>query len=708
MVQLVIGERPWLPLRQDLELIQGPLSDTGSPTWTLHDRAAHRYFRIGWLEFEILSRWDMGSIMAISNAVSQQTPVDARPEDVERVAAFVLAHGLLTDTSPEGSRRLARFAASRRMGLWDILSKHLVFFRVTLAYPDRFLESTLPLARLFINPASVWLVAGLALTGIYLITRDFSQFAQDLQVLLTFEGALLVGLSLVGVKVFHELGHAYTAKMLGCHVPAMGAAFLLFMPLFWTDVTEAWKLKSNKDRLRIDVAGLGVELAMASVATVLWTVLPHGIIRTTAYVLATTTWIVSITVNASPFLRFDGYYILADLLDEPNLQERSFALALWRIRRALFGLPGPPPEALPPGRARLMIAYALGCFVYRFFLFWSIALLVYHFFFKFLGVVMMAMQIYQMMLRPVVREIGVLYSRRDAIKPLATTVRLLLLAGGLTAVMAVPWRGSVPGWAVLTHERQSMIYAIQPSMVAAAPVANGSRVTAGQTLVELTSPDLESRMHLARLKIAVLRTKLEAMSVDPRLMRDFTPTARELESVNAELAGYQHIKAELSPRAQAAGVARDLPPWLAPGEWVSGGEILGVVTGGPAMVEAYIPDEDLERIEPGAHGKFYPDGNGPVLELVVESVDLTAVRDLARQELSSLSGGRIQARKSETGRIVPSRALHKILCRIPDLDTPPAMSLTGKAIIAAKPVSLFTLVWRNTLGIIIRESGLGN
>jgi putative peptide zinc metalloprotease protein len=707
MVQLVMGGRPWLPLRQDLELIQGPLSDAGFPTWTLHDRAAHRYYRIGWLEFEILSRWPLGSAMAIADAVNRHTPMDIRPEDVERVAGFVLAHGLVTDPTPEGSRRLARIAASRRIGLWDHISRHLVFFRVTLANPDRILEATLPLARLFLNPVAAWVTVGLALTGIYLITRDLSQFGQQLQVLLTVEGALTAGLCLLGVKAVHELGHAYTAKMLGCRVPAMGVAFLLFMPLFWTDVTEAWKLKNNKDRLRIDLAGLGVELALASASTVLWAVLPPGVMRTTAYVMATTTWLVSLTVNASPFMRFDGYYVLADLLDEPNLQERSFALAMWRIRRSLFGLPDPPPETLPPGRARLMAAYALGCFVYRFFLFWSIALLIYHFFFKTLGVLMMATQIYQMMLRPLVREIGLLHSRRGEMARLATAVRLLLLVGGLTAAMTVPWRGSVAGWALLLHERQTTIYAIQPSMVAAVLVANGSPVAAGQVLIALASPDLESRIRLARLRVAVLRTKLEAMSVDSGLMREFTPTVRELESANAELAGYLHVKAELSPRAQTVGVVRDLPPWLAPGAWVAGGEVLGVVAGGPAMVEAYVPDEDLERIEVGARGKFYPESGGPVLDLVVESMDLTAVRDLNRQELSSLSGGRIPARKSETGRVVPVRTVHKVLCRIPELETPPPMSLTGKAIIAAKPVSLFALVWRNTLGVLIRESGLG-
>lgn len=704
----MIGSRPWLPLRQDLELIQGPLSHTGSPTWTLHDRTAHRYFRIGWLEFEILSRWGLGSPEAIAGAVSHDTPLEAVPADVERVAAFAGVHGLLADNSPEGSRRLAALKNLRRTSLWDLVSRRLIFFRVTLVHPDRFLTRTLFLGRLAFNRVTLWLLAAAALVGVYLVSRNFSQFRQDLQVLLTMEGWVLVGVSLTGIKLLHELGHAYMAKMLGCRVPAMGAAFLLFMPLFWTDVTEAWKLRKNRDRLRIDSAGLAVELAVASLATVLWVVLPPGVARTAAYVLATTTWVVSLTVNASPFLRFDGYYILSDLLDTPNLQERSFALALWRMRGLLLGLDDPPPESLPRGRAAFMIVFALCCWVYRFFLFWSIALLVYHFFFKSLGLVMMAVQVHQMMLKPVFKEVGVLYTRRTDIDPRAAALRLALAGVALALLLAVPLRTTVTGWGVLTRENLAFVYAARPAMAGAVLAEEGAQVRAGQPLVELSSPDLEWRMELARLRAQVLRHKLEAMTVDARLMREFSPTVRELEAADAEIASYEHARRELAPRAPVDGVLRDVPPWLVPGQWVAAGEVLGVVAGGPAQVEVYVPEEEALRLAPGARGRFYPESGGAPLGFVVEDVSRTAVRDLARQELSSLNGGPIETRRTDTGRVAPARALTKLTCALEDSVPAPGMALTGSAVVRARPVSLFSILWRNTLGILIRESGLAN
>ena len=97
----------------------------------------------------------------------------------------------------------------------------------------------------------------------------------------------------------------------------------------------------------------------------------------------------TLLVNANPLMRFDGYFILSDWLDEPNLQDRSFALARWKLREWLFGLGDAPPERLPPRRTRLMIAYALCCWVYRFSLFMGIAFLVYHFAFKLLGIFLM-------------------------------------------------------------------------------------------------------------------------------------------------------------------------------------------------------------------------------------------------------------------------------------------------------------------------------
>src|SRR5688500_3708598 len=151
-------------------------------------------------------------------------------------------------------------------------------------------------------------------------------------------------------KVLHELGHAYTAHRHGCRVPAMGAAFLVLWPVLYTDTNEAWKVASRNARLQIGAAGMAAELALAACATLLWSFLPDGPLRSGVFLLSTSTWIITLAVNLSPFMRFDGYFLLSHLLNTPNLHERAFAFGRWHLREWLFGLGAPEPEAVGRGR----------------------------------------------------------------------------------------------------------------------------------------------------------------------------------------------------------------------------------------------------------------------------------------------------------------------------------------------------------------------
>ena len=125
-------------------------------------------------------------------------------------------------------------------------------------------------------------------------------------------------ITLILVKCLHELGHAYVAKYHGCRVSAIGIAFLVFFPFLYTDTTDAWRLRNHKDRLLINFAGILTELHLALIATFVWGVLPEGGLGA-AFFIATTSWISSIAINVSPFMRFDGYYVFSDWLKE-NLQ----------------------------------------------------------------------------------------------------------------------------------------------------------------------------------------------------------------------------------------------------------------------------------------------------------------------------------------------------------------------------------------------------
>ncbi|MCR6629894.1 MAG: hypothetical protein NVV74_07475 [Magnetospirillum sp.] len=546
------------PLREDIRLLPGPSTLEGAPTWTLHDPAAHRFLRIGWAEFEILSRWGLGDAQAVSRSISAETMLTVSPADVLEVGRFCEKADLLWSGGEAGAGRLLAQLAARRVSAAKWLLKNYLFLRIRLLDPDRLLSALLPwVAWAFhpLFPLGLLLAAG---GGLYLVGRQWERFTHTLSWAFTLEGAAVAALALSLTKVAHEMGHGLAAKRFGCRVPAMGVALLVLWPVLWTDVTDAWKLTDRRQRLSIDAAGMAAEIILAVAASLLWAVLPDGPGRSAMFLLAGSTWLLTLAVNLNPLMRYDGYFLLSDLLDEPNLQDRSFALARWWLRERLFGFGDAPPENPRPGRRNLLVAYALAVWVYRFFLFLGIALLVYHLAFKLLGLFLMAVEIGWFILRPIWAELGVWRLRRADVRWKRNTVVFAAFGTVLLLALLLPWYGHVSAPALLRPERQTTLYTAQPGQVVQV-AGEGQVVAEGTPLFVLQSPDLEFRRRKAEAQIEGLRNHLAGLSFAGRMAEESEVAWQELGKAVAELGDVAAAMDVLAVRAPFAGVVADVP-----------------------------------------------------------------------------------------------------------------------------------------------------
>lgn len=224
-------------------------------------------------------------------------------------------------------------------------------------------------------------MVGLTVLGIVLTLHQWDTFRAAVVESFSLNGLLSFGLALALAKALHELAHALVATRLGLRVAHMGVAFVVMFPMLYTDTGESWKLSRSRQRLAIAAAGIVCELALAGLATLGWALSEPGAWRNALLYLATTSWILSLGLNASPFMRFDGYFILSDLLDFPNLHERASAQARVALRRGLWGLDEAWPEHFAPARRRALIAFEWLTWMYRLLLFAGIAATVYFFFF---------------------------------------------------------------------------------------------------------------------------------------------------------------------------------------------------------------------------------------------------------------------------------------------------------------------------------------
>ncbi len=355
------------PLREDLRLYPGVAHRDGSPSWRILDPIRNSFFEIGWIEFELIARWrEHRDGAELAARVAAETPLKPTLDEVKELVNFLAANQLLAPGSAMARESLASRLSASKQAWYKQLLHHYLFFRIPLVRPDAFLARAVALTDIFFTRGFVLLVVVLLGLDLYLLSREWYSFTDAMGRIFTPQAFLYYAIAVTFSKVVHELAHAFAARRYGVRVPTLGVAFLVLWPYLYTDTGETWKLSDRRKQLVIACAGMAAELVLAVFSTFLWALSPEGAAKSVFFVLASSTWIMTLAINLSPFMRFDGYFVLSDLLDFPNLHERSSACARWWLRRAFFGLeePMPEPQLRPHQRAGL-IAFAYITWLYR-------------------------------------------------------------------------------------------------------------------------------------------------------------------------------------------------------------------------------------------------------------------------------------------------------------------------------------------------------
>ena len=460
----------------------------------------------------------MGSAPLIAQAINQETPLRIDEEAVDAFLTFLARTNLLRMRGSEAIDSLvAQVSAQRRNWVMWLLHNYL-FIRIPLVRPDGFLEATRPYVDWLFGRRFSLLAALFSVLALGLVLRQWDGFVATFLHFFSWEGLVYYGVAMIAAKILHELGHAYTAKRYGCRVPSMGVALLVMWPVLYTDTSDAWKLPSRAKRLMIGAAGMRIEIILAVFATLAWSFLADGPLRSAAFVLATTTWLLTLLINLNPFMRFDGYFLMSDLMEIENMQDRAFGLARWKLREWLFAFGHPPPEQVPPGHRVFMIAYAFSTWIYRFFLFLGIALLVYYLFFKALGIFLFIVEIVYFILRPLFMELRVWVGQR---KDVGLNLNTVLTFSGLALIIAlffVPWRTTVEVPATLTAANRATAFAPEPSRLVEFNVREGSLIKAGDVLARFDSPDLNQELSKTKREADLFRWQLSTQGFSAEIL----------------------------------------------------------------------------------------------------------------------------------------------------------------------------------------------
>ncbi len=418
----------------------------GELWYVLQDRASTRYYRLSASSQQLLELMDgERSLQAIWDTLSAQLSDEApsQGEVIQLLGKLHAADLLQTDVPPDTADMLSRGEQARRR-VWQQRLTRPLAVRFALWDPDRFLTRFLPLVQDFFSPLGLLLWSALVVAAAVQATSHWPELAGHWSArAMDPYNLVLLALLYPMVKALHEFGHAFATKVWGGEVHEMGIMLLVLMPIPYVDASSAHAFREKHRRVVVGAAGIMVELFLSAAALFVWLGVQPGLLRDMAFDVMLIGGVSTLLFNGNPLLRFDGYYMLADLVEIPNLGPRANQYLAYLSRRYLFGLPDVPSPVTAPGERAWFVTYGVSAFVYRLFISFAIALLVAGKLFV-IGVVLAIWALTVQILYPVARHVGfMLFNPALRGRPLRAAT---LVWGTTLAVVIAVCLLPVPSW----------------------------------------------------------------------------------------------------------------------------------------------------------------------------------------------------------------------------------------------------------------------
>ncbi len=506
LTQANMRDRKVPALRSDLSF--RPHEFGAKTYYIVEDPLNARFFRVGLAEYTFISLLDgRATLGQVLHATQTALPsCEFTPADAWAICQWVVRTGLAHDQSAVVDNWMTTSSAgtvSRRAG--GRLSP--LSIQVPLLHPDRLLERLRPwLGWCFSFPAFLaWCLAiGVAMRELTIHGDRLSDAST--RVLAVGNWAWLA-LAWFLLKTLHECGHAVACKRLGGEVREAGVIFILLAPLAYVDVTSTWRLSSKWARIQVAVAGMYVELFLAAVATVVWAYAPLGILSNVCFNIMTTASVMTVLFNANPLMRFDGYYILSDLLELPNLYIQGQQYVISLARRVLFGLESNGP-AVTGWRGLVVRGYGLASTLWRYAVFFGLVLTATTILHG-AGIVLSALALILWAASGVRRAVRL--ARDPALTP-GRWVRGTAVSGGtlvaaVAALLVLPWPGTVVAPAIVRYAPETVVRAASDGFVREIRVEGGQQVAQGDVLVVMSNLELE--LQAAALELAIDESQLK-------------------------------------------------------------------------------------------------------------------------------------------------------------------------------------------------------
>jgi putative peptide zinc metalloprotease protein len=727
---LVSSSSRKLPIRKRPDLRARQHRYQGRLYWVVKDPVGLQYFRFEEEEFAILQMLDgQSSLDDIADRFEREFPPQTiRTEELQQFIGMLHRSGLvITDAAGQGQqlvkRRNERAKQQRLATLTNILS-----IRFKGVDPDRFFNFIYPYVRWFFSvPALVGCII-LAVCALTLVLVNFDAFQSRLPSFQSFFQAqnwIWLALTLTATKILHEMGHGLSCKHFGGECHEIGVMFLVLTPCLYCNVSDSWMLPNRWHRAAIGAAGMYVEIVLASICTFIWWFTEPGPLNYTCLNVMFISSVSTILFNANPLLRYDGYYILSDILEIPNLRQKASTILSRKLGKWCLGLEEPEDPFLPKRRQWLFATYTVAAAVYR----WVVVLSILYFLnkvfepyrLKIIGQIIALGAFYGLLIQPLWKmfKFFKVPGRLGKVKRLRMYTTLLVIGAIAAAIALVPLPMHVMAPLEVQARGAKSVYALEDGILDEVLVRPGDEIEEGELLARLRNIDLD--LEIAELEgqrkvyeaqlAGLMRTSLN----DRRAGDQIDYVTESLEKVKQQLAELELNRQKLRLVAPIAGTvlpaplvekqpdAAQLPRWSgSPFDRENLGATLTAGTklcqiGDPKRLEArlYIDQGDIDLVEEGQAVEILLAQSAE--RRYVSTIERKATEDLkvSPSHLSSLHGGGLPTQMGPDGVPRPLSPVFEARAPLPEADANNLrIGLVGQAKISVRPRTLLFRAYR--------------
>jgi putative peptide zinc metalloprotease protein len=570
-----------LRLRADVQII--PQSFGGRMTYAVKDPVGLKHFAFSEREYFLLRQLDGTHTLEEIQKIFEQEfrPARMTLEDLEAFAQNLLKENLATIDSPRLGQQLFERRGKRLLREWTQVLTNVLFIRLRLFDPDLLLTHLHRWVGWLFAPWCLVMGATFILSAALFVGIHFTAFRSKLpeaHEFFTFKVVVSLWIAVGLVKVLHELGHGLACKAAGGEVHEAGVLLLCLSPSMYCDVSDAWKLPGKWRRVMIGAAGIYVELLIAAAAVFMWWHAPgDAFLNRLCLSLIIVCSVSTVLFNANPLLRFDGYYVFAELIEVPDLRERATRYFQRLVMEQALGAEPAPEPFTPLSRRLLFAAYAAASFLYS----WTVTFGMLWFLYQFLrpyrlgtvGALLAAAAFGLMVGRPLF-QLGRYLYRRGQLPEMTPRARITMAfaAVAIVAFFTLPLPISrVREIGVVQVQPGSIdhVFVVVPGILTRLHVRDGQHVEAGDILAEFESLEVDRQFEEARSEFDIRTVQEQVITTQAAVTTDVQKRGKlevelaaatgERKLYAAQAEAYEDMRRRLVLRAPRSGTVLSPP-----------------------------------------------------------------------------------------------------------------------------------------------------